>query len=67
MKIIKIIHHQLGLEAEIKNNKTFIKWLRKISIRIRIKLKIPIHDKKKIKHVEFFDVFFYIKIFININ
>jgi hypothetical protein len=48
MKIIKIIHHQLGLEAEIKNNKTFIKWLRKISIRIRIKLKIPIHDKKKL-------------------
>jgi hypothetical protein len=66
MKIIKIIHHQLGLEAEIKNNKTFIKWLRKNSIGIRIKLKILIHDKK-IKHVEFFDVFFYIKIFININ
>jgi hypothetical protein len=48
MKIIKIIHHQLGLEAEIKNNKTFIKWLRKISIGIRIKLKISIHDKKKL-------------------
>jgi hypothetical protein len=48
MKIIKIIHHQLGLEAEIKNNKTFIKWLRKNSIGIRIKLKIPIHDKKKL-------------------
>jgi len=46
MKIIKIIHHQLGSEAEIKNNKTFIKWLRKNSIGIRIKLKIPIHDKK---------------------
>jgi hypothetical protein len=46
MKIIKIIHHQLGSEAEIKNNKTFIEWLRKNSIGIRIKLKIPIHDKK---------------------
>ena len=66
MKIIKIIHHQLGLEAEIKNNKTFIKWLRKISIRIRIKLKIPIHDKKKL-NMQNSDVFFYIKIFININ
>ena len=48
MKIIKIIHYQLGLETEIKNNKTFIKWLRKNSIGIRIKLKIPIHDKKKL-------------------
>jgi hypothetical protein len=43
------------LKGKIKNNKTFIKKLRKKLkiIKIRIKLKTTIHDKKKLEHVEF--------------
>jgi hypothetical protein len=37
------------------------------SKKLRIKLKTSIHDKKKIKHVEFFKLFFYIKKLINIT
>jgi hypothetical protein len=42
----KTIHYQLGLNGETKNNKTFIKGLRKKKIKIiKIKLKTLIHDK----------------------
>jgi hypothetical protein len=44
----KTIHHQFGLKAESKNNKNFVNWLRKKSIRISIILKTPIHNKKKL-------------------
>jgi hypothetical protein len=56
----KTIHYQLELKADIKNSKTFIKELRKKIIRISIKLKIPIRYKK-LEHIEFFNVLFYIK------
>jgi len=55
------MHYQFGLNSEIKIIKLLQKGLRKTKkiIRIRIKLKTPIHDKKKIKHVEFLNVFFF--------
>jgi hypothetical protein len=63
------MHYQFGLNSEIKIIKILQKGLRKTKkiIRIRIKLKTPIHDKKKIKHVEFLNVFFLHKKIVNIN
>jgi hypothetical protein len=42
----KIMHYQLELKSKIKNNKNFIKELRKKFIKIRIKLKTPAFDEK---------------------
>jgi len=44
------MHYQFGLKGEIKIIKILQKGLRKTKkiIRIRIKLKTPIHDKKKL-------------------
>jgi hypothetical protein len=60
------------LKGEIKNNKTLIKGSRekksKIKI-IKIKLKTSIHDKKKkkVEHVEYFNMFSYLKTFLKLN
>jgi len=51
----KKIHHQLWFNGEIEKNKTFIKELRneKEIIRIRIKLKTPIHDQINLNMLNF--------------
>jgi hypothetical protein len=43
-----IMHYQLELKSKIKNNKNFIKELRKKFIKIRIKLKTPAFDEKNL-------------------
>jgi hypothetical protein len=42
------MHYQLELKSKIKNNKNFIKELRKKFIKIRIKLKTPAFDEKNL-------------------
>jgi hypothetical protein len=42
------MHYQLELKSKIKNNKNFIKELRKKFIKIRIKLKTPVFDEKNL-------------------
>jgi len=56
----KKIHYQLWFNGEIKKNKTFIKELRneKEIIRIRIKLKTPIHDQINLNMLNFSMWFF---------
>jgi hypothetical protein len=60
------------LKGEIKNNKTLIKGSREKKSKIKkikIKLKTSINDKKKkkVEHVEYFNMFSYLKIFLKLN
>jgi hypothetical protein len=60
------------LKGEIKNNKTLIKGSREKKSKIKkikIKLKTSINDKKKkkVEHVEYFNMFSYLKTFLKLN